>query len=229
MGRSVLFGLRAAGLALAVALGVVGSLPAAISVTLSDPQNDTFGTGSPQLDIKELRVDAVSNTHLKFTLSFYTPISPPSLAGANALYGMILIDIDNDADMASVLEQLITDPSLDLALNGVEYFIDLSSESSTLGLVDVVDTSTNAPVATPSITYSPGPTFFDVFVTLSRTNIGIPNNTDVDIRFGAIVGTANESTDVVPNIPEPASALLTGALLGLAGLARWRGRRQGRS
>jgi hypothetical protein len=239
MGRSVLFGLRAAGLALAAALGMASSLPAAISVTLSDPQNDTFGTLSPQLDIKELRVEAVDssgnspgNTHLKFKLGFYTPISPPSWPRprSDALYGMILIDINNDADMASVLNQLITNPSLDLASNGVEYFIDLSSEQfNNLGVVDVVDTSTNTAVATPSIAYSPGPTFFDVFVTLDRTDINLNNNSNVDIRFGAIVGNANESTDVVPNIPEPSSALLIGGLLvGLAGLARWRNRRQGR-
>jgi hypothetical protein len=163
-------------------------------------------------------------------LSFYTTISPPSVAALNSLYGRILIDINNDADMASVLNQLITKPSLDLAWNGVEYFIDLSSEQfNNSGVVDVVDTSTNIAVATPSIAYSPGPTFFDVFVTLDRTDINLNNNSNVDIRFGAIVGNANESTDVVPNIPEPSSALLIGGLLvGLAGLARWRNRRQGR-
>lgn len=206
------------------------SSQAAISVTLSDPQNDTLGTLNPQLDIKELRVDAVDssgtnpgNTHLKFTLSFYTPISPPSGAGADALYGMILIDIDNDADMAAVLEQLIVNPFLDLASNGVEYFIDLSSEQIQLGFVDVVETSTmTATSASPhSITYLPS--FFDVFVTSDRDDLGVTANNDVDITFGAIVGTASEPTDVVPNIPEPASSLLACGLLGLPG---WQGRRR---
>jgi hypothetical protein len=235
MGRNVFFGLRAAGLALAAALGMASSLPAAISVTLSDPQNDTYGAGT--YDIKEMTVFAddgsgnPGSSHLRFQVRFFgSTIFAPSSSHTDALFGFILIDINGDVDMASFLESFLLNPDPMTLVGGpIEYYIEIGSEQGHPGKVDLVKTSGNTTVSTPSIFFNTS--FFDVFteLTIDRNDLGLSPNNHVDIGFGAIMGNANESTDVVPNIPEPASALLTGGLLvGLAGLARWRNRRQGR-
>lgn len=219
----------------AVLLAAV-SVQAALSVTISDPLNDTFGAGT--YDIKEMTVFAddgngnPGNTHLRFQVRFYgNTIAAPSSGDPDALYGFIFIDLDGDVDMASFLEQFLLNPDPSTLISGpIEYYVDIGSEGVTFplgpgpGKVDVVRTSDNTSVATPNIT------FFDVFVELKidRNDLGLSPNNDVDINFGGMMGTLDEPTDVVPNVPEPATGLVAGALIGLAALARHRARRSSR-
>lgn len=200
---------------------------AAISVTLSDPQNDTFGAGT--YDIKELSVFAddgngnPGNSHLRIQVRFYgNAIALPSSNDPDALFGFILIDLDGDVDMDDFLEQFLLNPDPSTLIGGpVEYYVDIGSEGDLLGpgpgKVDVVSTASNSAVATPNIIAAPS--FFDVFVELSiaRSDLGMSPNNQVNVHVGAIMGTSSEPTDVVPNVPEPGSGVLAGALLFLAG------------
>lgn len=231
MGRTRFSPLWAATLGLAAVLGQASSLWGAISVTLPDPSGDTFGVGT--YDIKEMTVFAddgsgsPGSTHLRFQVRFFgNTIAAPSSADPNALYGFILIDIDGDVDMASLLDSFLLNPDpSSLIGRPVEYYIDIGSEAGNPGQVEVVETAGNTVVSTPNVVFATG--FFDVFteLTIARNDLGLSPNTQVNINFGAIMGTSDEPTDVVPNIPEPASGMLAAMCLGLAGLTRWRGRR----
>lgn len=235
MGHTRFTSTWAGGMALAAIVGMAGSLQGAINVTLSDPQNDTVGVGT--YDIKAMTVFADNgsgspgSSHLRFEVRFFgSTIAAPSTGNSNALFGFILIDTNGDVDMASLLDSFLLNPDPNTLIGGpVEYYIDIGSEIINPGKVDVVETAFNTTVSTPNIIF--GTSFFDVFteLTIARSNLGLSSNSNVDIHFGAIMGTADESTDVVPNIPEPASGLLTAMFLGLAGLARWRGWRARRT
>jgi hypothetical protein len=211
-----------------------------------DPVGDTFGTGPVQLDISSTSA-VLMGSSIEFHVTYTGPIAPPSAFAPNSVVGFIDIDTDQNGATGGTApwggpltggnnwinsfippnpgSPAIPGPLVSL---GDEYYIDLGSELSHPGLVDILRTSDNSVVGTKPITY--GATFFDVFVDLS-----LLGNDDGALNYGLLTGTFNESTDRAPNgatglsstsaVPEPGTlALLAG--FGVVGIGLLRRRRK---
>ena len=61
----------------------------------NDPQGDTFGFGTPQLDLESIGGTA-NNDNLNIRLDFFTPIAPPSSFLPESVVGYIDLDLDQD-------------------------------------------------------------------------------------------------------------------------------------
>jgi hypothetical protein len=212
-----------------------------------DPTGDTFGVGVPQLDITTYAGDGLGKPgHVVFTVNFAGPISPASAFAANSVVGFIDLDTDRNpatggnAPWGGNLTggnnwiNFFVPPNpgapavpLPLIAMGDEFFIDLGSEQSHPGLVDVVSTATNTPTGQAPITFGSNSFSIDVLLSLLPGANG-------PINFDILVGTFNEPTDRAPNgatpastlVPEPGSVLLMGlALAGLAGRRYYRRRK----
>ncbi len=193
-----------------------------MAVPTVDAVGDTYGIGPVQLDISS--IDAVfTATDIKFTIMFATPISAPSAFLLDSVVGYIDIDTDQDATTGVQSNQSINGlpPSSGL---GLEYFIDLFSESFQPGFVDVVDDNFNL-VGVAPIVYSP----MSLMTTVPLSLLG---NDDGLVNYGVVVGPFDEPTDEAADsgvpavsspapgavIPEPLTAALSLMGLGVLGM-----------
>jgi hypothetical protein len=174
-----------------------------------DPVGDTFGAGPIQHDIVAV-VSSITDDELTFDIKFAGNISQPSAFQQNVLAGFV--DLDVDGNSATGTASHITQSGHGPTDLGVDFFVDLFSEGDAYlpnsttprmpGQVDLVDTSTVTTSAVLSATYDS--TSVTVSIPLSSvTNVKFP------INWGIIVGTIDESTDMIlgSTIPEPATAI----------------------
>jgi hypothetical protein len=156
-----------------------------------DPQGDTFGHGSVQLDISS--IDAQFNkTYLVFKTSFYTPILPPHLNAPNSVVGFI--DIDSDRNPATGAQSFIDIfKPLSYPPSGLrdEYFISIFYETGNPGNVGVFTALSGSFVGTAPITFTANSYTISVPLTLIGGS-GFVN-------YGTIIGTFLEPTDLAPN------------------------------
>ena len=110
---------------------------------------------------------------------------------------------------------------------GDEFYVDLGSELSHPGLVDLVSTATNQPVGVAPVIYAGT----SLTINMPSALIGSPTS----LRYGVLVGDFLSSTDRAPNgttgilestavVPAPPTLLLGLVGAGCAGVARLRRR-----
>ncbi len=157
----------------------------------TDPSGDTFGFGSPLLDIESVSGSADGDAvTLKF--DFFTPIAPPSSFLPESVVGYIDLDLDQDASTGtSSFQSSFAPPGQRGGLLGDEAYIDLFNESG--GLVNLIDTSNFTTIAQLPISY--GSDFFEVQLPLDLEVLE-----EVDgINYGSVIGTPSQPTDAAPN------------------------------
>jgi hypothetical protein len=205
-------------LLVALAVALLACTPAVADII--DPTGDTFGVGSPQIDITRYNGDTGKVFgSVVFTMSFAGPIAPASAFAPNSVTGFIDIDTDRNPKTGATpfINQFGPPPPIKL---GDEFFVDLGSEQFHPGLVDIVDANTNIPTGQAPITFGPN----NLSITVPLSLLGNVNPLQ-PFNFGIIVGTFNEATDRAPNgaepaqtVPEPGTIALFGLLLTGAGV-----------
>jgi hypothetical protein len=220
---------------LALALLLLGCVsPTAAGPIFPDPVGDTFGTISYQPDITAIRGDRVGGT-LVFRVDFAGAILPPSTNPSLPTDPLVeaFIDIDTDRNPATGAASHLSayglgDPSPGL---GVEFYVDLGTESLDPGFAQVVNALTLNPTGRAAVQF--GPTWFTATVPLTLIGGGSGS-----VNYGVLAASfAIEPTDQAPNagdpvafvtvpqvspVPEPGSFLAFG--LGLAAGLGWRRR-----
>lgn len=186
----------------------------------TDPTEDTLGSGAMQLDIASINV-TYSAIDVNFAIRFANPIAAPSSGALNGLFGYIDLDTDQNEDTGETSFAAAYGPSSDLAL-GDGFFIDLGSEATHRGYVDIIDASTTSTTGLAQISYLGEP------VSLVAP-LAVLGNDDGLLNYAAIVGTSEEVTDVAPNgaspltsiaAPEPCSAAVVAlGFLAVAAMA----------
>ena len=189
----------------------------ASGAAIADPVGDTFGSGPVEIDITSIDAVAAAGT-LTFTLTFANTISPASAAAANSIFGFIDIDVDRNPSTGGGGSNQATFGIAPSPLLNDEFFLDLGSEASHPGLVDVVNAVTFATAGTAPIAYLSNSLSMGVPYSLIGSSTGLVN-------YGVVVGTASEPTDEAVNgagfatnaVPEPGTITLLGlALLSVA-------------
>jgi hypothetical protein len=189
-----------------------------VAAPISDPVGDTFGVApGPDVILGNAIYTSMSIT---FIINFNESVSPASANLANSLYGYIDIDSDQDPLTGGTPFVNLFAPEPPVSLSA-EYFIDLSSEGTHAGVVDVLNASFLL-AGTAPITFGSK----SVSITLPLTVLG----DDGLVNYALIVGTSIEPTDRAPNdanpatsslVPEPSSFwLLCGPLTSLAYILR---------
>jgi hypothetical protein len=186
---------------------------------LVDGLGDTFGTGPVQLDIDTMLVTYTPGISVSVLMSFHTPIAPASANVATSIVGYFEFDTDQSVGTGTApIQNFFSPPAPSLPGVGVDFFADLSSESSHPGLVNINSTG-GFVVGTVPIVFAPTSLSFTIPSAMLGGDDGLLN-------FTTIIGTFPEptdATDVVGTsvVPAPASALV----LCLGGLATARRRR----
>ncbi|TMI40321.1 hypothetical protein E6H21_07045 [Candidatus Bathyarchaeota archaeon] len=179
-------------LTLSLVLGLSSFHVKPVWATLSsDPQGDTFGHGSVQLDISS--IDAQFNkTRLDFKTSFYSPILPPHVNAPNSVVGFI--DVDSDRNLSTGALSLIDiykPPGYPPSGLRDEYVISIFFEAGSPGNAGVFNAITGSFIGTAPITFTPNSYTISVPLGLIGGN-GLVN-------YGTVIGTFLEPTDLAPN------------------------------
>lgn len=156
----------------------------------TDPTGDTFGTGSPQLDITAFAANGANGNYV-FNVTFSGAISAPDSGEANAVGGFIDIDADQDGNTGDVPWVDFLTGSTNSGL-GNEFYVDLFSYSSIDGAVDVVDDVNETVVGRAPASFSASS--FNVQVPAAL--LGDPSDA---IDTAVVAGTFAEPTDIAPN------------------------------
>ena len=167
-----------------------GTANAQYNDPMGDAQN-TFGAGPPLLDIATVSVTYDATT-LYFTMTFFTPISPPSASMPDSVGGTLEFDTDQNAATGGTPLQNVFSPPFASLSAGWEFEIDLFSETIHPGMVDILD-STFFVVGTVPIVY--GPTSFSGEIPLSMLG-----NDDGIVDFTTIIGTNPQPTDATDSV-----------------------------
>ena len=188
-------GRTAAVLGAAVWLAGVAAAGPARAQTFFDPVGDTFAPpGVLAIDLTSAQA-TFGGGNITFLLTFAGSIAAPSSGLSNGVGGIIDLDTDQNAATGVSSFQELVGPAPDPAL-GVEFYLDLFSESLHAGRVDVVSqffvTQGTAPIVY-------GPDFLRITVPL--TLIG---RDDGRLNYGVTVGTLSDPTDEAPNGVQPA-------------------------
>ena len=119
----VVLGIVAAGATLTLAAPDVWKI-----FKIPDPRHDTFGFTTPDHDITWFSAETYGND-LKITLVFSDTIAEPNGDPNYAVRGFI--DLDTDQNQASgEPSHLKPIPQCQIAIKGIEYYIDLSTYDS---------------------------------------------------------------------------------------------------
>lgn len=162
--------------------------PVTSPATATDPVGDTFPTSGPAIDATSLTA-IFGGGVLEISATFATPISAPDANENNAIQGFIDIDADQNGNTGRVSNvDFFNDESAGL---GNEFFVDLSTYSSTDGRVSLIDDVADEGVALVPMT-----------VTSNSFSVRIPLSILGDdglVNSAMIVGNNLDFTDVVPN------------------------------
>jgi|GEM_PF-1024795 len=159
-------------------------------IGFDDPQGDTFGNGTP-IDIKRTSGSITGNT-LTLTMEFFNSILAPSTGDSTAVTGLWELDLDQDPNTGNFSRQSLFAPvGQQGGALGVEAYLDLASELSQPGRVNLVDASNGSVIGTVPITY--GPDVLQIEVPLSLLG------DDGLLNYGTIVGDFFDSSDAAPN------------------------------
>lgn len=192
----------------------VANLPAdaAIqSVQLNDPAGDVTQPGNPDIVSIVTDYDDVANKITSITVNFDSPVTPASSQTLDSLFGVILIDLGADADLAAELASFSNSPS-----SAIEYYVDLFGEFEVDPgppqqlAVPLIDQAVDLPIEYSNL-------FMTLKIDFTPANVSTANG----FAVGAVVGLFSGPTDQAPKlaavVPEPASfATWTLAAMSLA-------------
>lgn len=166
---------------------------AAGSSTHTDAEGDaldTFGAGGPLLDIDTITAEIVGDD-LRFTIAFHGPISAPSTALPNSIFGGLEIDLDDDLLTGFPPIQNQFDPPFNALDIGVDLIVDFIQEMDTPGEFAVL--STSSPV------FELIPATFG----LDEVTFDIPLSTlggDTTFSYAMILGSPAQPTDAIDTV-----------------------------
>ncbi|MEE8156361.1 MAG: PEP-CTERM sorting domain-containing protein [Phycisphaerales bacterium] len=199
------------------AAALIASSPAMGNLVDAFGDAQDFGFGRPLLDIDTMFM-LYDASFLHFEMTFHTPISAPSFGQPDGVAGFLEFDTDQNAATGLPPLQNFFSPPFDFLIAGIDFVVDLFSESFHPGFVDVIDTNFGI-VDTVRITY--GPMSFSGSIPLASLG-----GDDGILDFTTIIGTFDQPTDATDVVGKskliPAPATL--ALLGLGALVRRRRR-----
>ncbi|MEM8962527.1 MAG: hypothetical protein AAGD38_13670 [Acidobacteriota bacterium] len=166
----------------------------------TDPSGDTIGTETAP-DVTSYDA-SVSGSNLVLSLEFAGPVSPASSAAPNSIGGFLDLDIDQNGATGDVSWSEF----LGGVVNGLgnEFYVDLNNADADSAVL--VDDNDDVAVAEVNAAWSA--TGVRIFVPLN-----LLDNDDGLVDTGAVVGTLNVVTDVVPNDGVLSSTQGDGALL----------------
>ncbi len=156
----------------------------------ADPENDTFGSGPTQIDVTSFSAE-VTGDDLVIELTFAGAVSPPDSGQPDAVGGFIDIDADQDGLTGDGPWTDFLTGSNATGL-GNEFYVDLFSYSAADGAVDVVEDPTE-------IVTGRAPVSFTSTTMTVQIPLSLLGGDDGAVNTAAVVGTAEEPTDKVPN------------------------------
>lgn len=178
---------------------------------------DFFGAGEPLTDLDTIDV-TYSATDLHFSLTFHTPIAPPSAGLPESLFGAIQFDVDHDPTTGDApLQNFFSPPFTSVSL-GADYELLFDEDPAMPGFSPLINNTDETFVMIP-LTY-----------TANSVSGVIPLSALADdglLNFTTMIGTLPQPTDAMDvvgvsvAIPAPAAGLI---LPGLYALTRRRTR-----
>jgi hypothetical protein len=175
---------------LLVACGGDSSGPGSTTTaTANDPTADFFGAGVTQIDMTGMTITRDTggiDVVLNFTATVLSPVS----GNANALFGQVDFDVDQDTStgLGSLVD--VFRPDTGSTRMGVDFALDLFTYNgdSTVNILDTLG----------AIRGQVRPVFSGsrVSVRIRRTLLG---SDDGFVNAAVIIGTASEPTDITPN------------------------------
>lgn len=159
-----------------------------ITATVTDPTGDTYGVDSVQWDLTRITI-ARDTGGITVTLDLSADVlSPVSLDDTATL---AFVDFDTDQSAATGISSIVDDnrPGTGATGMGVDYFVDIADFN--------LDSTVNVVNASFVVTGTLRPTFNgkQITVRIPRAMLG---GDDGFLNAAAIVGTAIEPTDIVP-------------------------------
>jgi len=176
---------------LVVACGDDSSGPGGtLTATANDSIGDTFGAGATQLDLTALTITRDTggiDIALDFTATVFSPVS----GNANAVFGQVDFDVDQDTltGLSSIVD-FYRPPGSGSTAMGVDYFLDLFLYNAD-STVDILDTL-------GAIMGQVRPVFNGSRISV-RIRRGLFGGDDAFVNAAAIIGTNAEPTDIAPN------------------------------
>ena len=157
----------------------------------TDAFGDTFGFSDTQPDIEQVK-GVVIDGNLVISIDFFTPIAAPSTFLPEAVFGLIDLDLDQDASTGFPSYQSIFSPfGQQGGALGSEIIIDLFSQQFNIGTVNLLNSADFSIIGQASISY--GSDSLQIQLPLSLLG------DDGALNFSTLVGTAFEPTDAAPD------------------------------